>query len=148
MYLYMLLSLHSCFRFCFRHVSTYSSIIQEHIHAYSKLSVSFSCSKPWHIPIPKRIQTQLYIQITILNIFTKAHFSTFDANMNPPLIYRCYLTSTVTLHIFTVIFQNYSGIFKTYSAIFSPAKTYLVLAYLEHSASVILRHILNATHNI
>ena len=68
--------------------------------------------------------------------------------MNAPLFYRYYLTSRVTLHIFTVIFQNYSGIFRIYSAIFSPAKAYLVLAYLEHSASVILRHILNATHNI
>ena len=118
----MLLSLHIYFRFCFRHVQTYSRIIQEHMHAYPELYVSLAYSKLWHIPIKKHIQTLRYIHNTILNIFTKARSWTFDANLNAPLIYRCYLTSRVTLYIFNVIYQNYPGIFKTYSVIFSPVK--------------------------
>ena len=59
----MLLSLYSYFRFCFRQLQTYSSIVQEHIHAYSE---------PFHIPVTKHIHTSRYIPNTILNIFTKA----------------------------------------------------------------------------
>ena len=115
----MLLILHSYFRFCFRHVQTYSNIIQEHIHAYSKLSVSLAYSKHWHISITMQIQILRYIHNTILGIFTKAQSWTFDANLNAPLFYRCYRTSRVPLQIINVIFQNYSGIFKSYPVIFS-----------------------------
>ena len=122
MYLYVLLSLHSYFRFCFRHGLSYSSIIQEHTHAYLEPSVSFAYSKPWHIPITKHIQTLRYIHNTTLNIFTNAQSWKFNANLTASLFYRCYLTFRVTLHIFSAIFQNYSDIIKTYSAIFSPVK--------------------------
>ena len=60
----------------------------------------------------------------MLNIFTKAQSWKFDSVLNAPVFYRCYLTSRVTLRIFNVIFQTYSGIFKTYVAIFSPVKAY------------------------
>ena len=108
----MLLSLYSSFRFCFRHVQTYSSIIQEHIHTQSQLSVSLAYSKPWHISITKHIQTLRYIHNTILNIFTKAQSWTFDAVLNAPLFYRRYLTSRVSLRIFNVMFQTYSGMLR------------------------------------
>ena len=124
MYLYVLLSLHSYFRFWFRHVQTCSNIIQEHIHTCSQLSVSLAYSKPWHIPNTKHIQTLRYIHKTILSIFIKAQSWTFDAVLNASVFYGCYLTSRVTLHMFNVIFQAYSGIFKTYSAIFSPVKAH------------------------
>ena len=77
---------------------------------------------PGIIPITKHIQTLRYIHNTILNIFTKAQSWTFDAVLNAPLFYRCYVTSRVTLRMFNGIFQTYSGIFNTYSAIFSPLK--------------------------
>ena len=120
----MLLSLHSYFRFCFRHVLTHSSIIQEHTHAYSEVCASLAYSNPWHISITKHIQTLRYIHNTILNIFVKVQYCTFDTVLNAPVFYRCYLTSRVTLRyrIFEVIFQTYSGIFKAYSAIFSLVK--------------------------
>ena len=118
----MLLNLHSYFRFSFRHVQTYSSIIQEYIHAYLELSVSLPYSNPWYIPITKHIHALRYIHNAMLNSFPKAQSRTFDANRNASLFYRCHLTSRPTLHIFNVIFQNSSGIFKTYSAIFSPVK--------------------------
>ena len=121
-YVQVLLGLHSYCWFCFRHIQTYSGIIQDHIHAYLELSVSLAYLKPWDIPITKYIQTLRYTHNTILNIFTKAQSWTFDANLNAPLFYICYLTYIVTLHIFAVIFQNYLGILKTYSAIFSPFK--------------------------
>ena len=144
----MLLSLHSCSSFCFRHFQTYSSIIQEHIDAYSEHYVSLAYSKPWYIPISKHIQALRYIHNTILNIFTNAQSWTFNANLNAPLIYRCYLTSRVTLYIFNVIYQNYSGIFKTYSSIFSPVKACKSLGIFGTFSFSHIRHILNATHNI
>ena len=81
----MLLSLYSYFRFCFRHIHIYSSIIQEHTHAYSEPCVSLACLEPWHIPITKHIQAPNYINNTILNIFTKASW-TFDAVLNAPRV--------------------------------------------------------------
>ena len=78
----MLLSLYSYSRFSFRHIQTYSSIIQEHTLAYSK---------PWPIPITKHIQTPRYIHNTILNIFAKAPSWMFDTVLIEPLFYRCYL---------------------------------------------------------
>ena len=80
----MLVSLNSYFRFCFRDIERYSSIFQEHTHAYSDR---------WHILIAKHIQTRRYIHNTILNSFTKAPSWTFDTVINVPLFYRCYLTS-------------------------------------------------------
>ena len=68
----MLLSLNIFFRFCFRHLQTYSSIIQEHTYAYSEPCISLVCSEPWHILITKHVQAPRYINNTILNIFTKA----------------------------------------------------------------------------
>ena len=73
----MLLILYSYFRFRFRHIGTYSSIIQDHTHAYSEPCVPLAYSEPWHIPTTKHIQTPRYIHNTILNIFTK--FSQFLA---------------------------------------------------------------------
>ena len=93
----MLLSLHSYFKLCFKHVLTYSSIIQEHTHAYSEPSISLAYSRLWHISITKHIQTLRYIDNTILNIFTKAQSCTLDTVLNAPVFYRCYLTSRVTL---------------------------------------------------
>ena len=110
--------------------------------------MSLVYSKPWHIPIKKHIQALRYIHNTILNIFTNAKSWTFDANLNAPLIYRCYLTSRVTLYIFNVIFQNYSGIFKTYSSMFSPVKACKSLGIFGTFSFSHIRHILNATHNI
>ena len=101
-----------------------SYIFEHYSRAYSRTLRSFCVlgTKPCRILITKHIQTLRYIHNTILNIFTKAQSWTFDANLNAPLIYRCYLTSRATLHIFNVIFQNFSSIFKTYSSIFSPLK--------------------------
>ena len=67
----MLLSLYNYFRLCSRHIQTYSRIIQEHTHAYSKPCVYLVYSEPWYILITKYIQTLRYIHNTILNIFTK-----------------------------------------------------------------------------
>ena len=101
MYLSVLLSFHSYFRFCFRDVQTYSSIIQEDTHTYSEPSVSLAYSKRWHWhiknSITKHIQTLRYIHDTILNIFTKAQSCTFDTVLSAPVFYRRYLTSRVTL---------------------------------------------------
>ena len=117
MYLWVLLNLHSCFRFCFRRVQTYSSIIQEHTHAYSKPCVS------WHISITKHIQTLRYIHSTILNIFTKAQSCTFDTLLNVPVFYRCFYRLLEWLYgNFEVIIRTYSGIFKTCSTVFSLVK--------------------------
>ena len=45
----MLRNLQSDFRFCFRHIQAYLSIIQEHIHAYSEPSLSLAYSEQWNI---------------------------------------------------------------------------------------------------
>ena len=97
MYLKVLPSLYSYFRFCFRHIQTYSSIIQEDTHAYSEPCVFLTYSEYWHIPITKDIPNPRYIHNTLLNIFTKAPFWTFDTFLNAPFFCRCYLTSTVSL---------------------------------------------------
>ena len=76
MYLQMLLCMYSNFRFCFGQDQAYSSIIQEHTHAYFLTMypcVSLEYSKPWHISIPNHIQIPRYIYNTLLNIFTKLH---------------------------------------------------------------------------
>ena len=65
--------MYSYFRFCFRHIQIYLSIVQEHTHAYSEPCVSVAYLESWHIPIKKHIQTPRHIHNTILNIFTKAH---------------------------------------------------------------------------
>ena len=112
----------SYFRFCFRHVLTYSSIIQEHTHAYSEPSVSLAYSKPWHISITKHIQTLRYIHNTILNIFTKAQSCTFDTVLNAPVFYRCYLTSRVTLrYLWSYISDIFRHIQDLFCHIKSPA---------------------------
>ena len=110
----MLFSLYSYFRFCFRHIQTYSSIIQEHTHAYSEPYVSLAYSEPWHILITKHIQTPRYIHNTILNIFTKTLSWAFDTVLNVPLS----LKDAIHYGVFNIIFQTYSGMFKIYSAIF------------------------------
>ena len=95
----MLVILYSYFRFCFRPIQTYSSIIQEHTHAYSEPWVSLAYSEPWHILITKHIQTPRYIHNIILKIFTKAPSWPFNTvlNMSHLISYKCYLTSRVTL---------------------------------------------------
>ena len=132
-------------RFCFRRIQTYSSIIQEHTHAYSEPCVSLAYPEPWHNLITKHVQTPRYIHNTILNIFTKAPSWTFDKVLNAPLS----LKDAILYGVFNIIFQIYSGILKIYSAIFIIVKAYYEPQYMkEHSAAEILRHILNATHNI
>ena len=126
------------FRFCFTHIQTYSSIIQDHTHTYSEPCVSLGYSKPWHIPITKHIQTLRYIHNTTLNIFTKAQSRTFDTNLNGPFFYRCYLTSRVTLHIFKL----YLRIIQAYSRLIQP---YLVL--LKHVKSPGIFGAFSFSHN-
>ena len=70
--------MYSYLRFCFRHIQTYSSILQQHTHAYSEPWVSLAYSEPWHILITKHIQTPRYLHNTILNIFTKTPSWTFN----------------------------------------------------------------------
>ena len=95
----------------FRHIQALFKRIFTHIQRFS---MSLAYSKPWHIPITKHIQTLRYIHNTILNIFTKAQSWMFDAVLNAPLFYRCYLTSRITLCIFSVIFQTYSRLIQPY----------------------------------
>ena len=83
----MLLGLYSYFRFCFRHIQTYLSTIQEHTHAYSEPCVFLAYSEPWHIPVTKHIQISRYIDNTILNIFSKATSWKFDTVLNAPVSY-------------------------------------------------------------
>ena len=130
-----MLSLYSYFRFCFRHIKIYSSIVQEHIHAYSEPCVSLAYSEPWHVRTTKHIQTYRYIHNTRLNFFTKAPSWTFDTILNGPLFYRCYLTSTVTLRYLLALYFRH---FLTHSRLI---QTYLFL--LRHiKKSGIFRNIL------
>ena len=123
-YLWVQLSLHSYFKFCFRQVQTYSSIIQEHTHAYSEPSVSLVCSKPWHISFTKNIQTLRHIHNTILNIFTKAHSWRFDTVLNVPVFfYRCYLTSRVTLRLYIKHIHAYSRLTLSYLILLRDSKS-------------------------
>ena len=80
MYLQMLLRLYNYFRFCFKHIQTYSSNIQEHTHAYSEFCVSLAYLGPWHILITEHIQAPIHN--TILSIFTKAPSWTFNEVLN------------------------------------------------------------------
>ena len=102
----MLLSLYSYFSFCFRHIQTYSSIIQEHTHAYSELCVCLAYSEPCHILITKHIQTQRYIHNTILNIFTKAPSWTFDTVLNAPLLKMLCFTVSLTLYFRLILARS------------------------------------------
>ena len=123
-YLWVQLNLHSYFKFCFRQVQTYSSIIQEHTHAYSEPSVSLVYSKPWHISITKNIQTLRYIHNTILNIFTKAQSWTFDTVLNVPVFfYRCCLTSRVTLRLYFRYIDAYSRLTLSYLILLRDSKS-------------------------
>ena len=88
----------------------YSSIIQEHTHAYSE---------PWHILVTKHNQTPRYIHNTILNIFTKASSWSFDKVLN-----AAPLKDAILYGVFNVIFEIYSGKIKIYSAIFILVKAY------------------------
>ena len=97
--------LYSCFRFCFRHIRTYSSIVQEHTYAYSE---------PWHIPITKHIQTpRTTILFIILHVFTKTwktnwgifphirvYFSRFRHIQNPGTVRH--------IHVYKNIFRTHS----------------------------------------
>ena len=85
----------------------------------------------------------------------------FDAVLNAPLFYRCYLTSRITLCIFSVIFQTYSRLIQPYLVLLRHIKSpgilrnILLLPYsgifqtlqtiFSHSwvYSCILRHIQN-----
>ena len=133
----MLLSLHSYFRFCFRLIQAYSSIIQKHTHAYSELCVSLAYSEPRHIVITKHIQIiprhiqnpSIFLSQSIFRLQGIFLISYLGRSIQfrmclVSLSYRCYLTSRVTFGVFNVIFQTYSGIFKTYSAIFSLVQAY------------------------
>ena len=89
----------------FRHIYALFKSILEHIE---------NLRYPWHILITKHIQILRYIHNAILNIFTKAQSWTFDAVLNAPLFYRCYLALRVALVIFNVIFQTYSRLIQPY----------------------------------
>ena len=67
----MLLSWYSYFRLCFRHIQTYSSIIQEDTNVYSEPCVSLAYSEPCHILITRHFQIPRYIHNIILNISQK-----------------------------------------------------------------------------
>ena len=139
------------FRFCLRHLETYSTIIQENTHACSEPRVLLAYSEPWHISIKKHIQTSRYIHNTILNIFTKAPSWTFDTVPNVLLFYRWYLTSRVTLrrYLLTLYFRHmlaYSVLIQSYLFLLRYIKNPII--FRKTSASAIRRHILNATHNI
>ena len=100
---------------------------------------------PWHILITKHIQAPRYIHNTILNILTKVRSSTFNTVLNAPLSLKDAILSGVSNNIF----QKYSSILKIYAAIFIFVKAYQEPQYIkEDFASEILRHTLNATHNI
>ena len=112
----MLLSLHRYFRFYSRLIQAYSSIIQEHTHAYSEPCVSLVFSKPWQIPITKHIQTPKHFHNTVLNIFTKAQSWAF----NTTVMHLSSIDARVTLrHL-----QTHSSKFKSYSPIFILVKAY------------------------
>ena len=59
--------------------------------SFAKNNRKVSCINVKHIQAPR------YIHHTILNIFSKATFWTFDTVLSAPLSYRYYLTSRVTL---------------------------------------------------
>ena len=90
-------------RFFFRHVQTYSSIIQEHTHAHSEPCVSLAYSEPWHILITNYTQTPWYIHNTILNIFTKAPFWTFDSSKCNSLLKMLHFMASLTLYFWHVL---------------------------------------------
>ena len=126
MYLQVLLSLQSSASVLgsasdiFRHIQALFKNIFTHSETFCVLSIFKTLAFYYH----KAYLNLWYIPDTMLNIFTKAQSWKFDSVLNAPVFYRCYLTSRVTLRIFNVIFQTYSGIFKTYLAIFRPAKAY------------------------
>ena len=126
--------MYSYFRFLFRYIQTYSTIIQEHTHPYSEPCVSRPNSEPRHIPITKHVQTPRYIQNTILNIFIQQLYLRHLIQFWMRFFYRCYLTSRVTN--FTVSLTLYFIHIRAYSRL---------MAFLE---TFCFRHILNATHNI
>ena len=126
--------MYSYFRFRFRYIQAYSTIIQEHTHPYSEPCVSLPDSEPRHIPITKHVQTPRYIHNTILNIFIHQLCLRHLIQFWMRFFYKCYLTSRVTN--FTVSLTLY----------FIHIRAYLRLtAFLE---TFCFRHILNATHNI
>ena len=97
MYLPVILSFYSYFRFSFRDIQKYSSIIQEHTYAFSKLCVASPNSEPLHIPNTKHIQIPRYLHNTILNIFAKAPSRTFDTALLSN--FQSHFTVSLTLHI-------------------------------------------------
>ena len=148
----MLLSLYSYFRFCFRHIQTYSSIIQEHTHAYSEPCLFLVYSEPWYIFITDHIQTPRYIHNTILNIFHKSSILVvWYSSEYAFLLKMLYFTVFLTLyfrHILAcsrfiqpylvllrhirnpsilknILLQRYSGIFQTLHIIFRQIQRYL-----------------------
>ena len=138
MYLQVLPSLYSYFKFCFRHVRKYSDIIQEHTHAYSEPFPSLAYSKPWKIFITKHIQTLRYIYNTKLNIFKKLNLGRLTV-LNALFFYTCYLSSRANSLSLTL----YCRYIQAYSSLIQP---YLVL--LRHiKSSGIFRDILLETYS-
>ena len=141
----MRLYIYKCYLACTVILGSVSGIFRHvwelfNTHAYLVPSVSLAYSEPWHILITKHIQTQRYIHNTILNIFSKAPSWTSDTVLNAPLS----LKDAILNGAFNIVFQTYFGILKIYSVIIVLVKAYEEPWYIkEHSASEILRHILN-----
>ena len=123
----MLLSLYSYFKFCFRHIRIYSSIIQEHTHAYSEPCVSLAYSEHFHILTTKHIQTPSYIHNTILSIFTKNTILDVNTVLNASLLYK----DTILYCVFNIIFQTYSSMFKIYLVIFILARYHRQITFVR-----------------
>ena len=108
----------SYFKFCIRHIQSYSSITQEHTHAYAEPCVFLAYSETRQIPITKHIQVPRYIHNTILNIFTIPPSWTFDTVLHasvfrtPPylgMLYFRHILPQLYLPIFRYILAD-SGI--------------------------------------
>ena len=95
-------------------MQSYSSITQEHTHAYTEPCVFPAYSETWQIPITKYIQVPRHIHNTILNIFTIPPSWTFDTVLHAS-VFRT--GRARTRH---VIFQAYSA-----TVIFAHIEIYL-----------------------
>ena len=131
----MRLCIHKCYLVYTVILGSVSGIFR-HIQACSELWVSLPYSEPWYVPITKHFQTLRYIHNAILNIFTKAPSWMFDAVLNAPLFFRCYLTSTVSLTLYFRHIQAYSVLIQPYLG----ALTYLGTFCFSHTQTYSKRY--------
>ena len=124
----MLLSLYSfnC-RFCFRHIQTYSSVLEEHTHAYSEPCVSLPYSEPWHILITN-----------ISKVYSKHHIKHFHKSSILDVWYSSECTSLLKMLDFTASSTLYFRLILACSRFIQP-----YLFFLRHiNNPSILRNIL------